>query len=55
LEGALSFSQNLSAWSGTIPKGTKVTLLFDGTACPNQTDPNLGATPQGPFCYPVVA
>jgi hypothetical protein len=51
--GASSFSsQYLNIpWSGTINGKSNVTAMFVGTACPNQTDPNLGATPQGPFCY----
>jgi surface protein len=53
--GASSFSRNLTAWSWTVNKVTKVTDMFNGTACPNQTDPLLGASPQGPFCYPVSA
>jgi hypothetical protein len=51
--GASSFSQNLTAWSGALQKGTIVTHMFNGTACPNQHDPQLKVLPQGPFCYTV--
>jgi surface protein len=48
------FSQNLSAWSGHVNTKSDVTQMFRGTACPRKRDPNLRASPQGPFCYPVL-
>jgi hypothetical protein len=51
---ARAFSQNLTAWSGTIHKGTIIDDMFNLTACPIKLAPNLTAIPQGPFCYPVL-
>jgi surface protein len=52
-DGASSFSQDLKAWSGRISQGTNVDRMFYNTDCPIEYDPQLSASPQGPFCYPV--
>jgi hypothetical protein len=50
VEGATSFSQDLNAWSGEIHEFVNVAHMFEGTACPDQNDPNLKTFPKGPFC-----
>ena len=49
---ATSFSQNLCAWGDHIPSSTTNTFgTFQGTSCPNMDNPNLSASPPGPFCF----
>jgi hypothetical protein len=52
--GASSFSQNLTAWSGTIFQGTNVARMFNGTACPNQGDPNLNGDSARSLLLPCI-
>ena len=56
--GASNFSQNLCAWGTmlllakeTATPVVRVRGMFRGTSCPNQTDPDLSASPPGPFCF----
>jgi surface protein len=53
-QGAITFKQNLTTWSGTVNKTSKVTNTLRGAACPRKHDPNLHARKQGPFRYPVL-
>ena len=47
---ASSFNKNLCAW-GTITSSANVTNMFASSACPTQSNPNLNASPRGPFCH----
>ena len=49
--GASSFNQSLCAFGSIISKNATVAGMFRNTACPDQSDPNLTATPPGPFCF----
>lgn len=49
---ASSFRQNLCSWGERLPRNAVVTDMFRGTNCPLQNDPDLAATPPGPFCFP---
>jgi Mycoplasma protein of unknown function, DUF285 len=55
--GASSFQQNLCKW-GPLLAQENATIAFDsmfnGTSCTNTSDPNLLATPPGPFCEPCT-
>jgi surface protein len=55
------FNQDLCVW-GPLLKGRNVTFrdesnpslardIFNNKHCPNETNPDLTATPPGPFCY----
>ena len=54
-DGASSFNQNLCAWGQRVPKSANVEWMFANVewmyACPTQADPNLNASPPGPFCH----
>ena len=55
LSGATSFNHSLCAWGSIISKSATVVDMFRNTGCPNQADPNLTATPPGPFCFTCTA
>ena len=46
-----AFNQDLCLWGSKISISSSVNFMFSSTACPNQGNPNLSATPPGPFCY----
>ena len=47
-----AFNVNLCNWGAKLASNTYVGDMFNGaTSCLTQTDPNLAATPPGPFCY----
>jgi surface protein len=48
---ATSFDQSLCSWGDKLPTDASVSLMFYGTSCPNQEDPDLSTNPPGPFCY----
>lgn len=48
------FSHNLCAWGPHLRAEADVTNMFAGTKCPEQGDPDLGANPPGPFCFPCA-
>lgn len=58
LENTMAFNQDLCAW-GPLLQGRSVVLIdpnfgrnmFTNTGCPSQANPNLAASPPGPFCY----
>ena len=45
-----SFNQDLCNWGNTIGTPSR-TSPFASTSCPNKGNPNLSASPKGPFCY----
>ncbi|KAL3938074.1 MAG: hypothetical protein SGBAC_006941 [Bacillariaceae sp.] len=54
LFGNSAFSQDLCAWSSRIPITAGVDGMFDGSTCPDESDPNLDRTigiVPGPFCH----
>ena len=51
LHVASSFNQDLCKWGETIGNPPYRTYVFTSTACPNKGNPNLSASPKGPFCY----
>ena len=48
---ATSFWQDLCAWCPQLDPSVKVGIMFYGMGCPMTSDPNLTASPLGPFCY----
>ena len=51
-EDATDFNQDLCAWSGfLVSRDVNVTMMFDGTACPDTSDPDTAADPVTPLCY----
>ncbi|CAB9505216.1 (LipO)protein [Seminavis robusta] len=48
-QGASSFQQDLCAWASLLPMDANTTGMFEGTACPNTSDPILSQG--GPFCF----
>ena len=58
LDGATLFNRNLCSWGPKIlanpsGTGTPVLAMFLNTpACGSSADPNLLASPPGPFCAP---
>jgi hypothetical protein len=51
---ALSFSQDLCAWGPKVGSTTRMEWMFRYTQCPkngNRDDPDLSASPPGPFCF----
>merc|ERR1712238_317746 len=48
---ASSFNQDLCLLGNKLSDAVDVSSAFDGSACPNTGDPNLSASPPGPFCY----
>lgn len=53
LQGATSFNADLCAWASKIsdPDASLINA-FQGTACPDTSDPDLSSSPAGPFCVP---
>ena len=51
LHAASSFNQDLCDWGNTIGSVPYRTYVFTSTSCPNTGNPNLSASPKGPFCY----
>lgn len=49
-DGATALNQDLCAWNDHVQSGTTVTDAFASSGCTEQGDPDLGATPPGPFC-----
>jgi surface protein len=50
---AFDFRQNLCAWGPLLAAGSvSAQGAFFGTNCDSETDPDLGAVPPGPFCFP---
>lgn len=50
--GSFDLNQDLCSWGTRIGSGTVVNGMFEGTNCDEESDPNLNATPPGPFCSP---
>jgi hypothetical protein len=48
---AVPFSQNLCNWAFTLSPNASVVGMFNGTSCPDPSDPNLTASPVNPLCY----
>jgi hypothetical protein len=47
---ANGFNQNLCSWGARVQSDATVEFMFSGTACDEQGNPILTATPPGPFC-----
>merc|ERR1711957_559128 len=48
---ASSFNQDLCSWGDKLDLSASVENAFEDSGCPNTGDPNLSASPPGPFCY----
>lgn len=46
-----TMDRSLCDWGPKIRPGANVELMFLGSNCPTDMDPNLTATPPGPFCH----
>jgi hypothetical protein len=53
-QNAKSFSQDLNAWGAYLTTTAGVTNMFKATSCTTTADPNLSATPKGPFCWTIA-
>ena len=51
LYGASSFSSDLCRWGAKLPTTASVGLAFASSGCPSSGDPDLSASPSGPFCH----
>jgi len=49
---AESFNQNLCPWGSLLPDDPHFFDIFGYTSCPTDAEPDMGANPPGPFCYP---
>lgn len=51
-QGAESFSQDLCPWGSLLPAQHNLTNhAFLGSGCMDQSDPDVTASPPGPFCF----
>jgi len=48
---AIRFDQDLCSWGDKLDSSASVGNAFSSSGCPNTGDPNLSASPPGPFCY----
>jgi surface protein len=52
---AAAFNQNLCNWGPKLTASVNcVFRMFQFTNCPNMNDPDLSASPPGPFCFPCL-
>ena len=50
-DGATAFGQDLCLWGTKYTDTNSITDAFRNTACPSTLDPNLFASPKGPWCH----
>lgn len=54
-DSATVFNQNLCSWGGQLSSTANIFEMFiDAASCPTGDEPDLSATPPGPFCYPCT-
>jgi len=51
---ARNFSQDLCAWGNKLPLSAMTHYAFKDTNCPNTSDPDMHASPPGPFCFNCI-
>lgn len=47
---ATSFNQNLCAWGSRLKQDVAVDNMFSNTNCSDEVNPDMSASPPGPFC-----